>query len=130
MPISIKYIIQPLYFGKVRLMGTYGQVLSDYVTGKMTVEMSLGHTLQHIDKLYEAQTVANLSRYDLQGKINTLENRINALQGKIDRLTTLSEKFVPKRTKNSSTKLGGRSLNHQASQHKNLRSSVHLAGFL
>ncbi len=46
-------------------MGTYDhkKVLSDYVNGKMTVEMAMGHSLQHLDKLYESQTAANLSRY-------------------------------------------------------------------
>jgi uncharacterized small protein (DUF1192 family) len=87
-------------------MGTYDhkQILSDYVNGRMTIEMAMGHTLQHIDKLYDLQTSANINRYELRGKIDTLENRISILQTKIDRLTTLIKKFRPKRKQNTSSK--------------------------
>jgi chaperonin cofactor prefoldin len=83
-------------------MDTYDhkQILSDYANSKMPVEMAMGHSLQHIDKLYEAQTAANVSRYELRGKIDTLENRVNALQTKVDRLTALIEKLLPKRKRN------------------------------
>jgi hypothetical protein len=79
-------------------MGTYDykQVLSDYANGKMTVEMAMGHSLQHIAKLYETQTAANLSRYELRSKVDSLENTVNTLQTKIDRLAALVEKFLPK----------------------------------
>ena len=50
------------------------------------------HNLQHISKLYETQTVVNINHYELQGKINILENRFNTLQGKVERLTNLVEK--------------------------------------
>ncbi|MBN1991326.1 MAG: hypothetical protein JW953_01380 [Anaerolineae bacterium] len=85
-------------------MGTYDhkQILSDYENGKLTVEMAIGHTLQHIDKLYEFQTVANINRYELRGKIDTLENRVNGLQTEIARLAALVEKFLPKRKQKSS----------------------------
>jgi hypothetical protein len=84
-------------------MGTYDhkQVISDYANGKITVEMAMGHSLQHIDKLYEAQTAANLSRYELRSKVDSLENTVTALQTKIDRLTALVEKFWPKRKRNT-----------------------------
>ncbi|MBE7467766.1 MAG: hypothetical protein HS114_01320 [Anaerolineales bacterium] len=84
-------------------MGTYGhkQVMSDYANGKLTPEMAIGHSLQHIDKLYEAQTAANVSQYGLRGKVDTLENRTNALQATVDRLTALVEKFLSKRKQNS-----------------------------
>jgi hypothetical protein len=41
-------------------MATYDhkQVLADYANGKLTPEMVVGHSLQHIDKLYAAQTDA------------------------------------------------------------------------
>ena len=79
-------------------MGTYDhkQIISDYATGKITPEMAIGHSLQHIDKLYEAQTAANLSRYELRSKVDTMENKVNALQKAVDRLTALVEKFLPK----------------------------------
>lgn len=85
-------------------MGTYDhkQIISDYAIGRITVEMAVGHSLQHIDKLYEAQTAANLSRYELRGKVDTLENTINALQAKVDRLTVLIEKILLKRKRTSS----------------------------
>lgn len=84
-------------------MGTYDhkQVMSDYANGNLTLEMAIGHSLQHIDKLYEAQTAANVSRYELRGKVDTLENRTNALQAAVDRLTALVEKFLSKRKQNS-----------------------------
>jgi hypothetical protein len=84
-------------------MGTYDhkQVISDYATGKLTPEMAIGHSLQHIDKLYEAQTAANLSRYELRSKVDGLENKVNALQKAVDRLTALMEKFLPKRKRNT-----------------------------
>ena len=83
-------------------MGTYDhkQVLSDYANGKMPVEMAIGHSLQHIDKLYEEQTAANISRHELRGKTDALENRVSALQTKVDRLIALIEKFLPKRKRN------------------------------
>jgi hypothetical protein len=51
--------------------------------------------------LYEAQTAANLSRYELRSKIDTLENKVNALQKAVDRLTASEEKSLPKRKRNS-----------------------------
>jgi hypothetical protein len=79
-------------------MGTYDhkRFLSEYAQGKMTVEMAMGHTLQHINKLYELQTTANMSRYELRGKVDTLENKVNTLQAKLDRLTALVEKSLPR----------------------------------
>jgi hypothetical protein len=84
-------------------MGTYDhkQVIADYANGKLTPEMAIGHSLQHIDKLYETQTAANVGRYELRSKVDTLENRVNALQTAVDRLTALVEKFLPKRKRNS-----------------------------
>jgi hypothetical protein len=86
-------------------MGTYDhkQVILDYANGKITAEMAIGHGLQHIDKLYETQTVANISHYELRGKIDTLEKTVTALQVKIDRLTALIEKFLPKHKQKSSS---------------------------
>jgi hypothetical protein len=87
-------------------MGTYDhkQILSDYESGRMTVEMAMGHSLQHIDKLYELQTTANVNRYEMRGKIDTLENRANILQKEVARLAALVEKFLPKRKQKSSDK--------------------------
>jgi uncharacterized small protein (DUF1192 family) len=85
-------------------MSTYDhkQVLTDYANGKMTVEMAMGHSLQHIDHLYELQTTANVNRYELRGKVDTLESRVNTLQTEVARLTALIEKFVSRRRQTSS----------------------------
>lgn len=42
-------------------MATYDpkQVLVDYANGHITPEMAVGHSLQHINKLYELQATAN-----------------------------------------------------------------------
>ena len=87
-------------------MGTYDhkKLLSDYTNGRMDMKMAMAHTLQHIDKLYEVQVAANVSRYDLRSKVDTLENTVNTLQAKIARLTALIEKFLPKRKGKSSGK--------------------------
>ena len=79
-------------------MGTYEhkKVLSDYANGRMTVETAMGHTLQHIDKLYELQTNANVNRYELHGRVDTVEKLIATLQAEIARLATLLEKVLPK----------------------------------
>ncbi len=76
-------------------MGTYDhkKVLSDYANDKITAEMAVGHSLQHIDKLYEAQTAANLSRYELRGKVDTLETVVNTLHMETVRLTRLVEQL-------------------------------------
>ncbi len=85
-------------------MGIYDpkKLLSEYEIGRMDVEMAMGHSLQHIEKLYEVQTAANVSHYELRGKIDTLEKTVNALQAKVDRLTALIEKLLPKRKRKSS----------------------------
>lgn len=75
----------------------YKQVLSDYATGKITPEMAVGHSLQHIVKLYEAHATATTDRRAEQTKIDTLEKRVNTLQVTVDRLTAIIEKFRVKR---------------------------------
>lgn len=87
-------------------MSTYDhkRVLSDYDKGNITAEMAVGHSLQHIGKLYEAQTAANLSRYELRSKVDTLESKVNILQAEVARLTTLVEKYLPGRKQKSSGK--------------------------
>jgi hypothetical protein len=73
-------------------MATYDhkQVLLDYANGKITPEMAIGHSLQHIDKLYEAQA-----------KIDTLEKRVNTQQVALDRLTTFMDKVLRAQKKKS-----------------------------
>lgn len=80
-------------------MGTYDhkKILSDYANGKMTVEMAVGHTLQHIGKLYDLQTTANINRYELRGRVDRLDTMVSALQKEVARLAALIEKFLPRR---------------------------------
>ncbi len=55
-------------------MGTYDhkQLLQDYAAGKITAEMAVGHILQHIEKLYAADT----HRYKLQDRLTKPEQAI------------------------------------------------------
>ncbi len=79
-------------------MGTYDhkKVLLDYANGNITSEMALGHGLQHIDKLYEALTVANLSWYELRSKVDTLEDMVSTLQTEISHMTIFIEQSLSK----------------------------------
>ena len=82
-------------------MGTYDhkQLLLDYANGNITAEMAVGHSLQHVGKLYEAQTAANLSRYELRSKVDTLENVVSTLQTEIASLTIVVEQVLTKHEK-------------------------------
>ena len=76
-------------------MSTYDpkQVLADYANGRITPEMVVGHSLQHIDKLYEMQATA---RTTSQAKIDALEKRVHAQQMLLDQLTAFMEKIRSK----------------------------------
>ena len=50
--------------------------------------------MQHIDKLYEAQTTANANRRAEQAKIDALEKRIDTMQAAIDRLLVFMDKAL------------------------------------
>jgi len=74
-------------------MSTYDhkQVLADYAQGAITPEMAVSHSLQHIDKLYEAQTT---TRTAWRTEIDMLKKQVNIQQAAIDRLITLMEKVL------------------------------------
>jgi hypothetical protein len=80
-------------------MGTYPlkQIMTEYEHGRMPVEMALGHTLQHLEQLYEAQTAANLSRYELRSQVDTLESRILLLQTALAALKAVVEQCQRKK---------------------------------
>ncbi len=80
-------------------MSTYDhkQVLSDYEKGKITPEMAIGHSLQHIDQLYAA---LKTNRQEGQAKADVLEKRINLLQAAVDRLTAFMEKVLRQSKRN------------------------------
>ncbi len=67
-------------------MGTYDhqKILTDWSNGTLTADMAIGHSLQHIAQLYELLAQARKSTSD---KVNHLENKVNALQVQLDRLT-------------------------------------------
>lgn len=81
-------------------MSTYDhkQVLADYARGHITPEMAVGHSLQHIDKLYETQTAA---RAEWRTEIDALKKQIHLVQTTVDRLNTLIEKARTKQTRQS-----------------------------
>ncbi len=72
-------------------MSTYDhqKVLSDYVNGRMDIEMAMGHSLQHIVKLYKAQTTANTSRQEIRDKATELEKEVKTLRAEIKQLQRL-----------------------------------------
>jgi hypothetical protein len=78
----------------------YRQVLSDYATGKITPEMAIGHSLQHISKLYEVHAVTTTDRRAEQAKVDALEKRVNTQQAAIDRLLAFMEKVLTKSQRN------------------------------
>ena len=85
-------------------------MLLDYANGNITAEMAVGHSLQHIGKLYEAQTAANLSRYDLLSKVDTLEIMVDTLHTEIARLNVLVEQALHQhKTKSPGKSQAGRS---------------------
>jgi hypothetical protein len=75
------------------------QIMTEYANGHMTAEMALGHTLrvQHLEQLYEAQTAANLSRYELRSQVDTLDSRVSALQTALAALKAVVEQCQRKK---------------------------------
>jgi len=69
-------------------MATYDpkQVLSDYANGRITPEMAAGHSLQHINLLYETQNTANAERHALRQEVSALQTALNRLQQVVERL--------------------------------------------
>jgi hypothetical protein len=75
------------------------QIMTEYANGRMTPEMALGHTLrvQHLEQLYEAQTAANLSHYELRSQVDTLDSRVSLLQTALAALKAVVEKCQRKK---------------------------------
>ncbi|MCE7986529.1 MAG: hypothetical protein DYG89_35605 [Caldilinea sp. CFX5] len=67
-------------------MATYNpkQLLNDYANGRMTPEMAVGHSLQHINLLYEAQASANAERNALRLELNQLQAAFTRLQQTVE----------------------------------------------
>jgi hypothetical protein len=77
--------------------------MAEYRNGQMSVEMAMGHSLQHIGKLYEAQTEAKARRVGQQSQINALEKHVNTLQAAVDRLLAFMEKVLRQSNKPNSS---------------------------
>src|SRR5262245_27661810 len=84
-------------------MSTYEfeKVLSDYEHGRIAVEMAMGHSLQHIGKLYEALAAGATDRRAAQTKLDALEKRIDTHQAAIDRLLAFMGKVLAKSKRNA-----------------------------
>ena len=83
-------------------MATYDhkQVLADYEKGRITPDMATGHSLQHIDKLYE---LLKAGRQEWQSKLDLHEKRVNELQATVDRLNAVIEKARAKQKRVTTT---------------------------
>ncbi len=81
-------------------MATYDhkQLLADYANGKITPEMAVGHSLQHIDLLYAA---LKANRQEGRATTDALATRANLHQSALDRLTAWMEKMLTKQKKSS-----------------------------
>jgi len=82
-------------------MATYDpkQVLTDYANGRITPEMAVGHSLQHIDLLYAAKA----NRQEGRATTDALEKRVNLHQSALDRLTAWMDKVLAKAKKPNAT---------------------------
>ena len=83
-------------------MATYDpkQVLTDYANGRITPEMAVGHSLQHIDLLYAA---LKANRQEGRAITDALEKRVNLHQSALERLTAWMEKVLAKAKKANAT---------------------------
>ncbi len=83
-------------------MSTYDhkQVLADYANDRITPEMATGHSLQHIDKLYE---LLKAQRQEWHAKIATLDTRVSLLQTAVERVTAVIERLRSKPKPNAAT---------------------------
>ena len=61
----------------------YAKVMMDYANERMSVEMAMGHTLQHIGQLYTADTNAAAQQRELRAEINSLTEAVNTLRNEL-----------------------------------------------
>jgi len=64
----------------------YEKVWSDYKAGRMEGEMALGHTLQHVGKLYEAMGIVTKTQRSLQEQFTQLANEVKTLGSEANRV--------------------------------------------
>lgn len=82
----------------------YDKVMSDYANGRITVEMAMGHSLQHIGKLYETITIIKNGQHEWQTKTDAVEKRAHTLQVAVDRLTAFMDKVLHSQKRNAAGK--------------------------
>ncbi|MCE7981653.1 MAG: hypothetical protein DYG89_10705 [Caldilinea sp. CFX5] len=77
-------------------MSTYPieKVLSEYAHERMTVEMAMGHCLQHIANLTDGQVAGSAEGQTLRRQVNALEDRLTSVQSQLDRLHPLPERLT------------------------------------
>jgi predicted nucleic acid-binding Zn-ribbon protein len=63
----------------------YDKILSDYAHGRITVEMAMGHSLQHIGKLYADQAAMRTEIDALKKQVNRTETTVDHLKALIDK---------------------------------------------
>jgi len=66
-------------------MSTYEveKVISEYANDRMPVEMAMGHSLQHIGKLYAAQTTCTTAQRALNEQVNQLTTEVKTLHSAV-----------------------------------------------
>ena len=62
----------------------YEKVVADYANDRMTAEMAMGHSLQHIGKLYAAQTTCTSTQRALNEQVNQLVTAVKTLHSALD----------------------------------------------
>lgn len=75
------------------------QVLTDYARSHITPEMAIGHSLQHINNLYEAQTTA---RNQWHAELDALKKQLQLVQTTVERLNGIIEKARAKQKTHTS----------------------------
>ena len=82
-------------------MSTYPpeKLLSLWATKQIDVDKGMGHSLQHIAKLYQSQTATNVELHqvtneflELKNRIFNLEHEAKSLRSVVERLAVLVEK--------------------------------------
>jgi len=79
-------------------MGTYDhkQLLTDWRVGDITNDMATGHTLQHLDLLYQAQASATNNWQALHQEIEELKTTMLALKQENKQLRGLVKRLSKK----------------------------------
>ena len=61
----------------------YAKVMSDYANERMSVEMAMGHALQHIGQLYTVNNSATSQQRELQAQVNSLTEAVKTLRDEL-----------------------------------------------